>query len=302
MILVRKLSAKSALLLAAFLLLGGSAFAGETAVEEETAALSDHSKVAAKEETAGTEKVVEDWMVPVPASDLKDGVYEVNVESSSSMFKITSCTLTVENGEMSAEMTMGGSGYAYVYMGTGEEAAAAADEDLIPAGEDAEGHNVFTVPVEALDAGTDCAAFSKKKEQWYDRTLVFLSSSLPMDAFLTDTAVTAQDLSLADGAYLADAQLLGGSGRASIESPAEITVENGEMTLQVVMSSENYDYMLVDGERYDPVNTEGNSTFLIPLSGMDVQMPVTADTVAMSTPHEIDYTILVDSSTLREAE
>ena len=169
MSLVRKLSAKSALLLSAFLLLGGSAFAGETAVEEETAALSDHSKVAAKEETAGTEKVVEDWMVPVPASDLKDGVYEVNVESSSSMFKITSCTLTVENGEMSAEMTMGGSGYAYVYMGTGEEAAAAADEDLIPAGEDAEGHNVFTVPVEALDAGTDCAAFSKKKEQWYDR-------------------------------------------------------------------------------------------------------------------------------------
>ena len=74
------------------------------------------------------------------------------------------------------------------------------------------------------------------------------------------------------------------------------------MTLQVVMSSANYDYMLVDGERYDPVNTEGNSTFLIPLSGMDVQMPVTADTVAMSTPHEIDYTILVDSSTLREAE
>ena len=58
----------------------------------------------------------------------------------------------------------------------------------------------------------------------------------------------------------------------------------------------------LDGERYDPVNTEGNSTFLIPLSGMDVQMPVTADTVAMSTPHEIDYTILVDSSTLREAE
>ena len=36
------------------------------------------------------------------------------------MFKITSCTLTVKDGAMTAKMTMGGTGYLYVYMGTGE--------------------------------------------------------------------------------------------------------------------------------------------------------------------------------------
>ena len=31
------------------------------------------------------------------------------------MFKITSCTLTVKDGAMTAKMTMGGTGYLYVY-------------------------------------------------------------------------------------------------------------------------------------------------------------------------------------------
>ena len=65
---------------------------------------------------------------------------------------------------MTAVMTMGGKGYRYLYMGTGEEAVAADESEYIPYVEDADGAHTFTVPVDALDEGIACAAFSNKKE------------------------------------------------------------------------------------------------------------------------------------------
>ena len=85
--------------------------------------------------------------------------------------------------------------------------------------------------------------------------------------------------------------LEGGSGRATVESPAALTVENGKMTATIVWSSPNYDYMIVDGEKYLPINPDGNSTFEIPVAALNAPLAVTADTVAMSTPHEIEYTL-----------
>ena len=119
----------------------------------------------------------------VTADMLKEGTYEITVESSSSMFNITHCDLMVKDGKMTAVMTMSGHGYGKVFMGTGEEADKAAEADFIPDAPDADGFNVFTVPVEALDAEIDCAAWSKKKEKWYDRTLVFNSDAIPAEAF-----------------------------------------------------------------------------------------------------------------------
>lgn len=57
--------------------------------------------------------------------------------------------------------------------------------------------------------------------------------------------------------------------------------------------------MIVDEEKFLPVNTEGNSVFEIPVSVFDEKINVIGDTVAMSTPHEIEYTLLFDSSTLK---
>ena len=68
------------------------------------------------------------------------------------------------------------------------------------------------------------------------------------------------------------------------------------MTATIVWSSPNYDYMLVDGEKYLPVNTDGNSTFEIPVAALDTPLAVVGDTTAMSTPHEIDYTLTFDAS------
>ena len=80
-------------------------------------------------------------------------------------------------------------------------------------------------------------------------------------------------------------------GAAAEESPAALTVADGKMTAVILWSSPNYDYMIVDGEKYLPTNTEGNSTFEIPVSALGTPLTVTADTVAMSTPHEIEYTL-----------
>ncbi|MDO5784178.1 MAG: hypothetical protein Q4P20_03835 [Eubacteriales bacterium] len=256
------------------------------------------SKVATAAEMTTREEVVEDGMEPITGDKVKDGVYPVTVDSSSSMFHITACELTVKSGEMTAVMTMSGTGYLYVYMGTGEQAAEANESDYIPFEETADGKHTFTVPVSALDAGIDCAAFSKNKEKWYDRTLVFRADSLPVDAFADGVITTPESLNLADGTYTVDVTLDGGSGRASVDSPAELTIKDGKATAKIVWSSSNYDYMKVADVQYDLINTEGNSTFEIPVTGFDYKMPVSADTTAMSTPHEIDYTLYFDSSTI----
>lgn len=268
----------------------------ETAAE--TAEAEKPSETAAEKETVAPSEVVEEGMVPVYAGELKDGTYEIKVDSSSSMFNITDCLLTVEDGAMSAVMTMSGKGYLKVFMGTGEEAETASEADFIPYAEAEDGSHTFEVPVEALDMGIDCAAFSKNKEQWYDRTLVFRADSLPAEAFMEGRIATAESLGLADGTYRIDVALGGGSGRTSVESPALLTVKDGQMTARIVFSSPNYDYMKVDGVQYDRVNEEGNSAFEIPVSGLDFPMAVIADTIAMSVPHEIEYTLTFDSSSL----
>ena len=254
--------------------------------------------VASPEEMAGVEDIVEDGMVPIPGSQVRDGVYDVTVDSSSSMFQITACQLTVDGGEMTARMTMGGTGYLYVYMGTGRQAAAAGADAYIPFAEDGAGAHTYTVPVEALDQGISCAAFSKNKEKWYDRTLVLRADSLPVDAFVQGVVPTPESLALADGTYQVDVQLEGGSGRAGVDSPALLTVADGRVTAEIVWSSANYDYMKVDGVRYDAVIENGRSVVAIPVTCFDWKMAVVADTVAMSQPHEVDYALRFDSASI----
>ncbi len=93
--------------------------------------------------------------------------------------------------------------------------------------------------------------------------------------------------------------LEGGTGRASITSPAKLTqTENGDIAT-IEWSSPHYDYMIVEGVRYLPVNEDGNSTFEIPVVVYDKPFVVIADTTAMSTPHEIEYQLTFDSSSIQ---
>lgn len=281
-----------------------SGCAGNTAALSETAASAAVSEsknnVAAADEMITPENVVEEGMVPVYASSLNDGDYSVTVDSSSAMFNITECVLHVKNGSMTADMTMGGKGYLYIFMGTGEEASAAGESGYIHFSENADGSHCYTVPVEALDAGINCAAFSKNKEKWYDRVLLFRADSLPESAFSDGYFSTASSLSLADGEYTVEVSLEGGSGRAGVSSPTRLVIENGNAFAEIEFSSSNYDYMIVGEEKFEPINTEGNSKFYIPVSRFDSRMPVSADTTAMSMAHEISYTLCFDSASIAE--
>ena len=103
---------------------------------------------------------------------------------------------------------------------------------------------------------------------------------------------------LADGIYHVAATLTGGTGKAKIASPVELTVKDGQITATLVWSSANYDYMKVNGVRYDAVIEDGHSVFTVPVASLEEPLPVVADTVAMSVPHEIEYTITFDAASL----
>lgn len=108
---------------------------------------------------------------------VSDGSYKANVTSSSSMFKVTDCILTSKNGEMTAKITLSGTGYDYLYVGTSAEAAADKSK-WIPYVVDKNGMYTYTIPVSLLDTGISVAAFSHKKQVWYDRTLTFASAGM----------------------------------------------------------------------------------------------------------------------------
>ena len=99
-------------------------------------------------------------------------------------------------------------------------------------------------------------------------------------------------ISQPDGEYSIEVNMTGGSGRASISSPTLLTVRDGKAYAKLIWSSAYYDYMLLEGTRYDNLTTDGgNSAFEIPITALDAPIPVVADTTAMGDPVEIDYTL-----------
>ena len=113
------------------------------------------------------------------------------------------------------------------------------------------------------------------------------------------------DAALADGVYSLAVSLEGGTGRASIASPTRVTVDGDKITAEITWSSGNYDYMIVDGEKYTPVDyadAAEHSRFTIPIAAFDTPIEVRADTAAMSKPHEIDYKITVHLHAVSSSE
>ena len=108
-------------------------------------------------------------------------------------------------------------------------------------------------------------------------------------------------LTLENGEYTVEVELGGGSGRAQVTSPAELFVEDGQAYARIEWSSSHYDYMKVENEQYLPINEEGNSVFEIPVTAFDEPMEVTADTTAMSRPHEVEYTLTFASASIEPA-
>lgn len=252
----------------------------------------DLSHVADASEMTDVIDVVEPGMEPVTADRLNDGTYEVAVDSSSSMFKIVGCTLTVQDGAMTAVLSMKSDSYTYMYPGTAEEAAAS--DAPVALAVDGESYT-FTLPVDALDAGYTCAAFSARKQVWYPRTLLFRSDSLPAEAWKDGETASAE--ALADGLYTCEVALEG--GRATVESPAALTVEGGVATARLVFGTSRIDYVVVDGEKYLPEEGAETAVFTVPVAGFDRKLSITVDSTAITPAVEVAYTMTFDAASLK---
>ena len=214
-------------------------------------------------------------------------------------------TLTVKDGVMTIHISLGSKKILNLYPGLAEDAAKEGAVLLEPTTDtvtysDGMTEEVygFDVPVPAIGEEFDLALIGTKGK-WYDHKVV-VSDPVTEDS---EGGIAPFDLStVEDGSYTIELTMEGGSGRASIQSPTQITVADGAATATLEWSSPNYDYMLVNGEKYLPVNTEGNSVFEVPVEALDAPLTMIGDTVAMSTPHEVEYTVTFHSETLESAE
>ena len=292
--------------LSACLLLGGCG-AGQAAdaTSAESTAAAQESTVTPTESTEAAETVSTE--IAQDKAQLPDGVYTAEFSTDSSMFHVSEAcdgkgTLTVKDGVMTIHISLGSKKILNLYPGLAEDAAKDGAVLLEPTTDtvtysDGMTEEVygFDVPVPVIGEEFDLALIGTKGK-WYDHKV---KVSDPVAEGAADTF----DLSaVEDGSYTIELTMEGGSGRASIQSPAQITVTDGAATATLEWSSPNYDYMLVNGEKYLPVNTEGNSVFEVPVEALDVPLTMIGDTVAMSTPHEVEYTVTFHSETLESAE
>lgn len=296
--------------LSACLLLGGcgagqaaDATSAESTVaaQESTVTLTESTEAA---ETVSTETTQNEAQLP-------DGVYTAEFSTDSSMFHVSEAcdgkgTLTVKDGVMTIHISLGSKKILNLYPGLAEDAAKDGAVLLQPTTDtvtysDGMTEEVygFDVPVPVIGEEFDLALIGTKGK-WYDHK-VKVSDPVAEDS--REAANGSFDMSaLADGSYTIELTMEGGSGRASIQSPAQLAIADGAATATLEWSSPNYDYMLVNGEKYLPVNTEGNSVFEVPVEALDAPLTMIGDTVAMSTPHEVEYTVTFHSETLESAE
>lgn len=299
---------------------------------------------------------------PTPEATVANGIYSMDVTSSSSMFKVVDCILTAKDGKMSAVLTLSGTGYGYLYMGTKEEAASADQSSWIPYQVNEEGKYTYTVPVEALDKEIAVAAYSIKKGIWYDRTLTFQSETMKKIADLNSTdsenkgdsgnngntgnsgttggsnntgntgtnnsafpggsvsgtnsgktdgnAGKADNVSkyesdtsgstshvdsgttLKDGVYTPDRfTWSGGTGKVQITCN-KVTIKNGQAYATLVFSSDHYQYVKANGNKYYTTKGGGSATVVIPVA-LNQNNKIIGMTDKMSVAHEIEYTIFI---------
>lgn len=236
---------------------------------------------------------------PDGRAPIADGVYSAVFKTDGSMFHVNEAydgrgTLTVKDGKMTIHVTMPSKNTVNLFLGSAEDAkkeGAALIEPTLDTVTYSDGSTEevygFDIPVPYLDEEFDCALVGTKGK-WYDHK-VSVSDPVPKEGAA----------SYEDGEYTCEVTLTGGSGKASVESPAKIVVKDGRMTATIIWSSSHYEYMTVGETKYEPVNTEGNSAFEIPVE-LDRDIAVSALTTAMSEPHLIDYVLHFNGASMKK--
>lgn len=251
-----------------------------------------------------------------PAADpgIADGTYVATFTTDNAMFHVNDANqdkgiLTVKDGKMTIHVSLQSKRIVNLYPGLAEDAQKDGAELLEPTTDTvtySDGYTDevygFDIPVPALDEEFDLALVGTKGK-WYDHKVVVSDPVEGDDIQAVIGAGAAPESSAApdveDGEHTVEVTLEGGSGKATVDSPAVLRKNGDEYIAVITWSSPHYDYMIVDGQKYEPVNTEGNSVFEIPVLAFDSPVEVIADTTAMSEPHEIEYTLTFDSASIK---
>ena len=248
---------------------------------------------------------------------IADGTYVATFTTDSPMFHVSEANqdrgiLTVEDGKMTIHVSLQSKKIVNLYPGTAEDAKKEGAELLEPTTDTvvySDGYKDevygFDIPVPALDEEFNVALIGTHGN-WYDHKVV-VSDPVEGDDIQAvingdnsgDGDSSADIADLADGEHTVEVALEGGTGKASVDSPAVIRKDGDDIIAVIKWSSPYYDYMIVDGQRYEPVNTDGNSVFEIPVASLDSPLEVIADTTAMSEPHEIEYTLSFDPASIK---
>ena len=223
---------------------------------------------------------------------LADGKYTVEVSSSASMFRVVNCVLTSAGGKMQAEITLSGTGYDYLYVGTKEEAEAASEEEWISYSVNAEGKYVFTVPVESMDTGIQIAAHAVKSGTWYDRTLTFKTEGM------------SKYVQVDDGTYKVNVT---SSSSMFKVTDCVLASKGGDMTAKLTLSGTGYDYLYVgtsaEAALTDPsdwvhyVEENGAYTYTIPVALLDTGISVAAHSIKNDKWYDRTLTFVSDGMT-----
>ncbi len=248
-----------------------------------------------------TEEQSEESAQEAKAAPIEDGTYLASFDTDGSMFHVNEAwdgkgILTVKDGEMTIHIVMPSKNTVNLFYGLAEDAKKDGAVLIDPTNEEvtyddgtSEEVYAFDVPVPVLNEEYDLALIGKK-QVWYDHK-VKVSNPEPYDGETESAKADDAKADANDEGLTAEVTLTGGSGKATVTSPAKIKEEDGKIIATIEWSSPHYDYMIVDGVKYMPVNTEGNSVFEIPIPGYNEDFTVIADTVAMSKPHEIEYVL-----------
>lgn len=244
---------------------------------------------------------------------IADGTYVASFTTDNSMFHVNEANqdkgiLTVKDGKMTIHVSLQSKKIVNLYPGSAEDAKKEGAELIEPTTDKvvySDGYEDevygFDIPVPALNEEFDVALIGTHGN-WYDHKVV-VSDPVEGDDIQSvingNTADNAASSYVTDGEHTIEVALEGGTGRASVESPAVIRKNGDEIKAVITWSSPYYDYMIVDGQRYEPVNSDGNSVFEIPVASFDSPLEVVADTTAMSEPHEIEYTLKFDPASIK---
>lgn len=169
--------------------------------------------------------------IPEPAeAALPDGVYTAEFDTDSGMFHANEAcngmgTLTVENGQMTFHVSLASKKIVNLYVGMAADAEANKADWLLPTTDtvtysDGTSEEVYgyDIPVAAVNQDFQLALLGTKGK-WYDHT-VSIRNAQPKAEEAAETP--------ADGEYSVNVTLEGGSGRATVESPAALTVADGQ--------------------------------------------------------------------------